>query len=291
MGLRSILMGIAFAVMWSSAFTSARVIVQQAPAITALSLRFLISGCLAIFIAYLLGQRISLNRKQWVSIFIFGLCQNGLYLGLFFVAMQRIEASLAAIIASMMPLLVALFGSVFLHDRLSRLGVAGLLLGFLGVAIIMIARFDGGMDPLGLVFCVIGVVALAVATLAVRGASSGGNIWMVVGLQMLIASAALFVPAVLFETWDVTWSLSLGVAFAYTTLVPGILATVVWFLLVGQIGATKAAAFHFLNPFFGVAIAAVILGESITTRDVVGVVIIMTGILAVQYSRSTGGKG
>jgi len=52
------------------------------------------------------------------------------------------------------------------------------------------------------------------------------------------------------------------VAFIYTTLVPGLLATLIWFLLVGRIGAVRASTFHFLNPFFGVLVAAVLLGEA-----------------------------
>ena len=57
-------------------------------------------------------------------------------------------------------------------------------------------------------------------------------------------------------------------------------------MLVRRIGATRAAAFHFLNPFLGVATAAVILGERVTLRDVVGVAIIMAGILMVQLART-----
>ena len=82
---------------------------------------------------------------------------------------------------------------------------------------------------------------------------------------------------------DETWQL--GAAFLYTTLVPGLSATLVWFLLVRRIGAVKAATFHFLNPFLGVAIAAVILGEALGLSDILGVIIIAAGILAVQMSR------
>jgi drug/metabolite transporter (DMT)-like permease len=57
--------------------------------------------------------------------------------------------------------------------------------------------------------------------------------------------------------------------------------------LVQRIGAVKAATFHFLNPFFGVMIAAVLLGETLRIWDIVGVVIIMFGILAVQMARQT----
>ncbi len=290
MDVRAILMGLGFAVMWSSAFTSARVIVAYAPPMSALSLRFLISGLLGIAIAYLIGQTARLTRAQWRSTVIFGISQNALYLGLNFVAMQWIEASLAAIIASTMPLAVALTGWLVFREKLRPMAIAGLLAGTAGVALIMGVRFGGGVDVLGVVLCGIGVVSLTVATLAVRSASNAGNLLLVVGLQMLVGSAILAVPAVLYERagWAIDLNWQLVVAFAYTTLVPGLAATWVWFLLVGRIGAVRAATFHFLNPFFGVAIAAVLLRESLTMTDVIGVAVIAAGILAVQVSRQPG---
>lgn len=285
MDIKAIAMGLAFALMWSSAFTSARVIVEYAPPLTALALRFLVSGLIGVGIAWLLGQSARLSRRQWLGVVIFGICQNALYLGLNFVAMQTIPASLAVIIASTLPLLVAVAGWFVFGTRVRPLGLAGLIAGAIGVVLIMGARVQGGVDLFGVLLCVIGVISLTVATLAVLGASSGGNVLMIVGLQMLVGSALLWVPALTLEVWDVTWTWQLIVAFVYTTLVPGLAATLVWFLLVGRIGAVKASTFHFLNPFLGVAIAATLLGERIGVLDVVGVAIIAGGILAVQLSR------
>ncbi len=281
-------MGVGFAVMWASAFTSARMIVTDAPPLTALALRFLISGLIGIAIARAMGQSWRLTRRQWTATIVFGLCQNALYLGLNFVAMQTIEASLAAIIASTMPLLVALGGLLVFGERVRPLGVAGLVIGVLGVGLIMGSRITGGVDPYGLTLCIIGVVSLTVATMAVRGASAGGNVLMIVGLQMLIGSASLGLVAAATESWTVNWTWNLVAAFLYTTLVPGLAATWVWFLLVNRIGAVRAATYHFLTPFFGVGIAALLLGEALGPLDALGVGIIMLGILAVQLSKQTG---
>ncbi|MCD1624861.1 MAG: DMT family transporter [Paracoccaceae bacterium] len=285
MNIRAIVMGMLFALMWSSAFTSARVIVAYAPPLGSLALRFFLSGIIGVAIALALGQTFRLTPAQWKATIIFGICQNALYLGLNFVAMQTVEASLASIIASSMPLMVAFAGWAIFRERLPRLGLIGLVLGFLGVGLIMGARLDAGVDLYGLTLCVLGAAALTVATLSVRGASSGGNVMMIVGLQMFVGAAVLAVASVALETVEVTWNWQLVVAFLYTTLIPGLAATWVWFTLVNQIGAVKAATFHFLNPFFGVAIAAVLLGESLGLADVVGVIIIAGGILAVQLSR------
>lgn len=250
-----------------------------------LALRFFLSGAMAIGLAAWFGQSFRLTRPQLRSTFVFGLCQNSLYLGLFFIAMQTIEASLAAIIASTMPLIVAFASWAVLKERLPHLAVAGLLAGFAGAAMIMGTRLTEGVDLFGLALCLIGVIALAIATLSVRSASSGGNVLMVVGYQMWVGGAALLAAGVLLETWDVTWSWTLVLAFAYTTIVPGLLATWIWFSLVARVGATRAATFHFLNPFFGVAIAAALLGEALSLLDGMGVAIIAAGIFAVQISR------
>ncbi|MDF2140417.1 DMT family transporter [Paenirhodobacter sp. CAU 1674] len=285
MDLRAIGMGLAFALMWSSAFTSARMIVADAPPLAALSLRFFVSGLIGVGIALAAGQSWRLNRAQWRATLIFGLCQNALYLGLNFVAMQWVQASVASIIASTMPLMVAGLGWAVFRDRVRPLGLIGLIAGVLGVAIIMGARLQGGVDPVGMALCFAGALALSIATLSVRGASSGGNVMMIVGLQMFVGAAILAVASALWEPWVVHWSPRLIGAFAYTTLIPGVLATWVWFRLVARIGAIKAATFHFLNPFFGVAIAALVLGERLGLMDLIGVAVIAMGILAVQLSK------
>ena len=287
MDFRALFMGLAFAVMWSSAFTSARIIVAAAPPVSALALRFLISGILGVLIARALGQSWRLTPAQWRATIIFGLCQNALYLGLNFVAMQTVEASLAAIIASSMPLLVGLASWLILGQRVSALGFAGLAAGMAGVALIMGTRIQGGADLYGVMLCIGGVIALSFATLMVRGATSGGNFLMIVGLQMLVGSAALGVFGLATETLEIAWSWQLIAAFVYTTLIPGLAATLVWFALVNRIGAVKAATFHFLTPFFGVTIAALVLNEALGFWDIIGVLVVTGGILAVQLSRQT----
>jgi probable blue pigment (indigoidine) exporter len=285
MDLRAVGMGLLFSLMWSSAFATARIIVADAPPLYALALRFLISGLIAVAIAAAMGQSARLTRGQARSVILFGLMQNAAYLGLNFVAMQWIEASLAVIIASAMPLMVAALAWAIKGERLPPVGVAGLIAGFCGVALIMGTRIGTGADALGITLCGLGALALAVATLTLRGAAAGGNLLMVVGLQMLVGSVALGAIAAVTEVPSVTLSVPLIAAFAYQLLIPGLAATLLWFALVGRIGAIRAATFHFLNPFFGVLIAALLLGESVGRLDILGVAIVAAGILAVQLAR------
>lgn len=283
----AIAMGVGFAAIWSSAFTSAKIALADAPPFLLLGARFAVAGLVAVALAWALGQRLPQGRRVWLLILIFGFCQNSLYLGLNFLAMTKVPAGLAAIIASALPLAVAAFSRGFLGERLPVLGLAGLAAGFAGVALIMGGRIAGGADALGIGLCVIGLVALAAATLAVRGMTAPRGLLMVVGLQMFVGALTLMPVGLIFErVADVRPTLSLALAFLYTAIVPGVIATVIWFRLVARIGATAASAFHFLNPPLGVGIAALLLGESMTWLDALGVAIISAGIAAVQVARA-----
>lgn len=283
---RALGLGLAFATIWSSAFTSSRIVVEYWPPFLVLSARFLFSGLLALGIGFAAGQRIRLAPAEWRAVVVFGVCQNALYLGLFHYAMQTVEAGLAAILASALPLCVAGLARLFLGQRLPPVAIAGLFAGFAGVLVIMTGRLGHGLDWGGVAACLVGVMALAVATLTLSNAAAGGSLWIVVGLQMLVGAAALFPASLLLETWQVAVNGRFVAAFLYSAVVSGVVATMIWFVLVRRIGATRAATFHFLNPFLGVAIAAAILGEHVTARDLAGVAIIMAGILAVQLARA-----
>ncbi|PIE16074.1 MAG: EamA family transporter [Rhodobacterales bacterium] len=250
MDIRALIMGISFALIWASAFTSARIIVMDASPMAALVI-----------------------------------CQNALYLGLNFVAMQTVEASLATIVASTMPLVAAFSGWLVFRDHLSGQAIAGLVVGLIGVVVIMGARLSQGVDLYGLTLCVLSVLALTIATLSMRGASGGGNLMMVVGLQMLVGAAVLAVVAALTETIHVTLTRNLVLSMSYTILGPGLLATWLWFALVARIGTMRASVYHFLTPFFGVAIAAILLGEDLTLLDIAGVATITIGIVTVQRAQ------
>lgn len=289
MDLRAVAMGVGFAFIWASAFTATRVVVVAFPPLTALVLRFAISGAIGIMIARAMGQTMQLTRAEWRALVIFGICQNALYLGLNWVAMQWVEASAASIIASTMPLLVALLGWMAFRERLRPLAVAGLVTGFAGVAIIMGVRLEHGLNIPGAILCVLGAIALAVATLAVRGTTGGRNLFMIVALQMLVGAAVLVPFAVALE-WGAPVTLNGPViaGIAYSVLAPGLLATWIWMLLVQRVGAVRAATYHFLSPLFGVAMAAALLNERFGWSDVIGACVVAAGILMVQRARLEG---
>jgi len=280
---RDLILGVSFALIWSSAFTSARISMFDAPPFLLLSLRFFLSGIIAIGLAYFLGQTINFSRPEWSAIFIFGVFQNTIYLGLNFVAMQWIDASLAATIASLLPLVVTILLWLFFKETLTPLGLVGLFIGLLGLILIVHSTLPDRLDSIGILFCLIGVIALAIATIVVRN-STNKNMIMMIGIQMMVGSVTLLPLSLAFEVWEINLTLRLITSFLYTTIFPGLIATLIWFKLIYFIGPIKAAAFHFLNPFFGVLIANIILSESLFWQQILGVSLVTIAILSLQLS-------
>jgi len=282
----AIALGVMFSVMWSSAFSVAKIAVQDAPPMWLLTTRFLVAGAIAVSLARFLGQTLPRGWRTWIAVLVLGLAQNAVYLGLIFVAVQTVPAALAAIIASALPLLVALTSAVIGAERPTRAVTLGLGLGFGGVIYIMHDRVTGGVGVGGTALCVVAVAALTLATQIVTRLRMDGGVLMIVGLQMLVGSAALAPFAVALESpVDVHLSWRLAAAFAYIVFVPGLLATLAWFTLIRWIGPTRASVFHFLNPGFGVLIAWLMLAEHVDSATWIGVLLAAAGILLVQVAR------
>lgn len=279
-----LVMGVAFSLLWSSAFSVAKVLVAHTPPFSVSAARFVVASIIAAAVASALGQKLPRGRAAWRAIIILGLCQNTLYLGLFFTAMTRIPAGLAVIIASAMPLVVATLAPVLISERIGLAKAAGLVIGFAGVVWIMGSRVAGGVDLFGVGLAIAGVAALATATLTVKRGDFGTGLLMVVACQMMVGALGCIPLALAFEdvtAFDITPKVL--VAFAYQVLMPGIVATSLWFALVKMITAASASAFHFLNPIFGVGFAFVLLGEPVSAWDGIGVALVAIGILIVNW--------
>lgn len=279
----TVLIGVTFALIWSSAFSVAKILVAHTPPFSISAVRFLVAASIAGTLALALGQRVPRGWAAWRRIILLGLCQNTLYLGLFFTAMTMIPAGLAAIVASALPLIVAALASVVYAERVGAVKTVGLLMGFGGVVWIMGARVAGGVDVQGLGLAVLGTMALSVATLTVKRGEFGTGLLMIVACQMLVGGLGCIGPALLLEdvtAFDITTEVV--VAFSYQVLCPGIIATLLWFTLVKRVSAAGASAFHFLNPIFGVGFAFALLGEPLSWWDMAGVALVALGILVVN---------
>ena len=286
MEFKHILLGVGFALIWASAFPSAKMAVQFCPPFFFLFLRFSLAGLFSILLGKCLGQNFRFDHKDLIWIAIFGLIQNGLYLGLIFLALTKIDSNISVIIASILPLTVAFFSWLIFKSKMSLLGLSGLVVGLFGVLLIMLQRVEKEYEILGITLCLLGLLATTFSTLIITKINiNKNNILIIVGLQMLAGSIFLLPLSYFFEVWDVSFSVTFLFTFLYIAAFPGIIGPVIWFYLQKEIGAVKYASFHFLVPFFGIGISYFLLGETLTFSDVIGVVVIILGLYLVNRDK------
>ena len=288
MELKHILLGVGFAFIWASAFPSAKIAVQYWPPFLFLFFRFLLAGLFSILLGAYLGQRFKFDRRSLLLIVVFGLVQNGLYLGLIFLALTKIDANVSVIIASILPLTVAFFSWILFKAKMSLVGLCGLIVGLFGVLLIMLQRVEREYEMLGITLCLLGLLATTFSTLIITKINiNKSNILIVVGLQMLAGSIFLLPLSYFFEVWTVSFSITFLFTFLYIAAFPGIIGPVIWFYLQKEIGAVKYSSFHFLVPFFGIGISYYLLGETLTLTDILGVFIIIFGLYLVNRDKQS----
>ena len=288
MELKHILLGVGFALIWASAFPSAKIAVQFWPPFLFLFFRFSLAGLFSIILGSYLGQSFKFDRRSLLLIVVFGLIQNGLYLGLIFLALTKIDANVSVIIASILPLTVAFFSWIFFKTKMSLLGLCGLVVGLFGVLLIMLQRVEKEYEMFGIALCLLGLLATTFSTLIITKINiNKNNILIVVGLQMLAGSLFLLPLSYFLEIWAVSFSITFLLTFLYIAAFPGIIGPVIWFYLQKEIGAVKYSSFHFLVPFFGIGISYCLLGETLTLTDMVGVLIIIFGLYLVNRDKQS----
>lgn len=272
---------VAFCLIWSSAFAAAKTALADCPPLLLLSVRFLLAGSLLLVGCALFGalRRVSLRvLGLYAGI---GILNNAAYLGCSYWGMTTVSSGFTAVVVSATPLLTALAAAPLLGERMTGRKFVGLILGFIGVAIVLRSRIGGGHeDGTGALFVLAALVALTAGTLAFKCARlPPGTLMLGSGVQSLAGGLVLAPIALALESpAQIHVTPSLTVAFLYLTLGASVGAFSLWLFILNRSSATRASALHFLMPPLGLLFGWLLLGESVPPLDLMGIVPIAVGI-------------
>jgi drug/metabolite transporter (DMT)-like permease len=280
---------------WGSTYLGIAVAVETMPPFLMAAVRFFIAGSL------LLGWSLAREgaafrpptlREVRDSAIVGGLLLGG---GMGMVAFGELRApsGIAALLVAMMPLWVAVFGRLVFGERLSRLALAGVALGLLGVAI-LVTSGDASMDrvdPVHLGALILSPICWAAGSLfAAHRARLPSRPLVATGLQMGLGGFVLLAMALAtgeparFDPASV--SVRSFFALGYLTLIGSILAFTVygWLLRVAPIA--KVSTYAYVNPVVAVILGWIILGEPITPRTVIAGAVIVAAVALIITARS-----
>jgi drug/metabolite transporter (DMT)-like permease len=276
------------AIIWGGAFLFIGVAVRHVSPLTYVWLRLTIAA-LAMW-AYLAfkGQKLGLPASAWGSILLLSLLNNALPFTLFGWGQTHIASGLASILNATTPIWGVLVAHFLTQDeRLSRRKIAGVLLGFGGVATMIGPSLLSslGTNALAQLACVTASLSYALAAVWARRFRQQGISPLSVTTGQLTAGALMMLP--LSMVVDRPWTH----AFPPLTAIGAITALallctafgyVLYFRLIATSGATNALLVTLLVPPVAIVLGALFLSETLAPQDFLGLGLIALGLAAID---------
>ncbi|GAB3615518.1 EamA family transporter [Okibacterium endophyticum] len=235
-------------------------------------------------ILLLLARRLPRGRWWWRSM-VLGTLNVGAFFILIYIASQLLPSSVASTIMATSAVALMLLAWPMLHERPALGGIAGATIGFAGVCVLV---FEGGgaIEPWGVAASFTAMLMSSAGfVLTKRWASTDSTIavtsWQLVGGGVVIVPFAFLV-----EGAPPPLDVPALVGFAYVTVVATAVAFVAWFAGLRHLNAGTVGLIGLLNPITGVLLGTVLAAEPFGPRQVVGTLLILTGVLIGQRSSS-----
>jgi O-acetylserine/cysteine efflux transporter len=276
MTLRDKLLGILIAAVWGFNFIVIRLGLESFPPLLLAALRFSIAAT-AIFI-------VPRPPLPWRWLVLVGMVWFTGQFAFLFVGMQvGMPAGLASVLMQTQALFTIAFAVPLLHERIGALQAGGVLLAVAGLTLVA-SGLDGGATVPGFLLVLGAAAGWGAGNICLRAAKPDDPLrfmtWicLVPPLPLLALSLAAEGPA---QIGAALSGLDLGGlgAVAYIAFVATTMGWAAWASLLRRYPAAVVAPFSMLVPIFGLASAALLLGEPITLRRVLATALVVGGVM------------
>ncbi|MFJ2510979.1 DMT family transporter [Streptomyces griseoviridis] len=231
-------------------------------------------------------ERLPRGARTWGHLFVAALLLNALPFSLFAYSELTIPSTLAGICNATSPLWGMALSLVALsEDRPSRVRVAGLGIGFLGVLTVLGAwqGFDG-LDARGTAMALLASLSYPIGWIYVRRtlAGTGHSHLSLTGAQLLVATVQLAFVTPLFTAFPTRFPLAPLLAVAALGALGTGLAVLIQYGLVAEVGPTTGQMVTYFIPVIATAAGVTLLGETLTWSTPVGAAIVLAGAALTQ---------
>ena len=275
-------------VLWGGSFLFIEIAIETVPPLTFVLIRVAIAAAALWLFLLARGQRLPVPPGAILAFAILALLNNVVPFVLFAWAQQSITAGLGSILNAMTPIWGVIVAHLFTRDeRMTPAKVAGVLLGFGGVAVLIGADLLGeiGSQVWAQIACLVATLCYALAGVYGRRFPAMGIPPVAVATGQLSAASVIMLPLVLiFEpVWQAAmpgagaWAAMVALALICTSL-----AYILYFQLLASAGATNSLLVTFLIPISAILLGALFLGEVLEPRHFAGMALIGAGLAAID---------
>jgi drug/metabolite transporter (DMT)-like permease len=267
---------------WGGMYVVSKVVLDVVPPFTLLALRLLLGiACLGIVV--LLAGGFQVRRGQVRTILLVGVLGYGISVGLQFVGTRLTGAANAALVTSVSPVFIMLFGVLLLGERASVLRGVALILACLGVLAVVDPRLPARPDQslAGNLALLLAAATWGLYSVLIRRVSQSART-VDVSLISFVGGLPIAVSLALAEhtripTGEVTPLVVAGVL--YLGIVSTALAMFLWNKSLQLLEAGVVSLLFFAQPVVGVALGAWLLGEELRGAFWLGAALITVGLL------------
>ena len=287
MKFRDIVDLILLAALWGASFLFMRIATPEFGAVALIELRVAIA---ALFLIPLLVVRDNMAqlRKNWKPIFAVGVLNSAIPFCLLAYSTLYLSAGFAAIVNASSPLFAGLIAWMWLDERLNHSRIAGLLIGFAGVVVLVWDKISPQFG-IAVAAAILGSAFYGVAANFARKYLRQTSPPAVAAGSQIGAALVLF-PLALWLWPEYPVSMRAWIAVILMGVFSTGIAYLLYFRLIARVGPVKAITVTFLVPVFAVIWGVLLIDESLTREMVVGSGIILTGTALATGLIGRGGR-
>jgi drug/metabolite transporter (DMT)-like permease len=273
-------------VLWGGSFYFAKIAVAEIPPLTLALGRVGIAAAALAIVARLLAVPFPRDPAVWRQLTVMAALNNALPFTLIFWGQIHISVGLASILNATSPLFGVLVAHAFTHDdRLTAGRIVGLIAGFAGVVLLIGPGLlsELGTDVLAELACLAAACSYAFGAVLARRLRGVPPVMVATG-QLTMSTVLLLPFVLLFDKPSalLTASNAALAALVAIALLSSALAYLIYFRLIARAGATNALLVTFLIPVSAILMGIVLLDESLSARQLAGMIAIFIGVAAID---------
>ena len=275
-----------FTFLWSSGWIVAGYSAQYADPLTFLSVRFASAGILLALLSWAVGARWPATPRAWLDCIIAGVLLHAIYLcGVWWAVRHGLPAGISGLIAGLQPILTAMLAPALVGERISPIRWAGILCGFLGIALVLEPKLVG-VDPVALwgillpvAVNILGMLAVTFGSFFQKARIVSGDLRTVTTIQY--AAAFLFTLPLAFalEPMRIEWNLTMALVLAWSVLALSLGGIGLYLLILRRGEVSRIATFLYLVPALVALEAWFLFGETMSLIQIAGMALTIVGVI------------
>ena len=272
-------MPVVFVLIWSTGFIVARYGMPNSPPFTFLLWRYVFS--ISCFVAWVKWARVPWpqGRAQWGHLAVTGVLMHAGYLGGVWAAVKvGMGAGLTALIVGLQPVITAIWLSAR-GGHVSRRQWQGLALGFVGLAMVVSRKLEGGIEvtPWSLTMITMALASITTGTLYQKRFVNTCDVRSANAVQ-LMAAYGVTLPLALMETEPALWNAEMTWAMGWSVLALTLGGSSLFYMLIQRGAAAAVTSLLYLVPPTTAVMAWILFDEPITLVTLAGIVVTAVGV-------------